>query len=156
MDSQRHKRSSSAFEYFLYLAILAETALAAVIYKVIFRSAELARVRVYFAIFYFAFLAWAIAQLNMLHRDRSTEEVAQNGVRRGQVLGLLCGARRTLCASKEPEQPESAPLLAAEAAPAPREHIRPPFGLSGVQLAIVVLVFATAVATFSWALRLLR
>src|SRR5580704_329133 len=102
MDSQRPKRSSSPFEYFLYLAILAETALAAVIYKVIFRSAELARMRVYFAIFYFAFLAWAIAQLNMLHRDRTSK----------------------------PEHPESAPLLAAEAAPVPREHTRPPFGLS--------------------------
>jgi hypothetical protein len=43
MDSQP-KRSISAFEYFLYAAILAETALAAVIYKVIFRSSELARV----------------------------------------------------------------------------------------------------------------
>ena len=73
MDSQQPKRSSTAFEYFLYAAILAETGLAALIYKVIFRSPELARLRVYFAIFYFAFLAWAIAQLNMLHRNRSVE-----------------------------------------------------------------------------------
>src|ERR1700733_2263724 len=106
MDSQQPKRSSSPFEYFLYVAILAETALAALIYKVIFRSAELAHLRVYFAIFYFTFLAWAVAQLNMLHRDRTSQ----------------------------PEQPESPPLLAPETEPVPREHTRSPFGLSGVQL----------------------
>ena len=71
MDSQQPRRTSTAFEYFLYAAIVAETGLAALIYKVIFRSGELAHMRIYFAIFYFAFLAWTIAQLNMLHRDRT-------------------------------------------------------------------------------------
>ncbi len=37
------RKTSSAFEYFLYAAICAETGLAALIYKVIFRSAELVR-----------------------------------------------------------------------------------------------------------------
>ncbi len=114
MDSQP-KRSNSAFEYFLYAAILAETALAALIYKVIFRSPELARLRLYFAIFYVAFLVWAIAQLNLLHRKR--------------IL--------------EPEL-------------APHENTRPVLGLTGPQLVILVVVFAIAVATFSWALRVLN
>jgi hypothetical protein len=78
MDSQQPKRSSSAFEYFLYAAILAETGLAALIYKVIFRSAELAHLRVYFAVFYVAFLVWAIAQLNLLHRRRTLNPEPQS------------------------------------------------------------------------------
>jgi hypothetical protein len=114
------KRSSSAFEYFLYAAILAETGLAALIYKVIFNS-DLLGLRVYFAIFYFAFLAWAIAQLNKLHRARAA-------------------------------QPE---LTAPESVPAPREDSGPVLGLSVVQLVIILVVFATAIATFSWALRLI-
>jgi hypothetical protein len=123
MDSEQPKRSGTAFEYFLYTAILAETGLAALIYKVIFRSPDFARMRIYFAIFYFGFLAWAIAQLNMLHRNRT------------------------------PKPDSAAPSI--EPAEAPREHTRPAFGLTGAQLAIVVLVFATAVATFSLALRFL-
>ncbi len=123
MDSEQPKRSGTAFEYFLYTAILAETGLAALIYKVIFRSPDFARMRIYFAIFYFGFLAWAIAQLNMLHRNRTSK----------------------------PDSPAQSPEPAVE----PREDTRPAFGLTGAQLAIVVLVFATAVATFSLALRLL-
>ena len=46
MDSNQPPKTNSAFEYFLYAAILAETGLAALIYKVIFRSAELVRMRV--------------------------------------------------------------------------------------------------------------
>ena len=70
MESTPTRRSSTAFEYFLYAAILAETGLAALIYKTIFESPELARARIYFAVFYFGFLAWAIWQLNLLHRRR--------------------------------------------------------------------------------------
>jgi len=123
MESQQPNRPSTAFEYFLYVAIVAETGLAAIIYKVIFHDVEMARLRIYFAIFYFAFLAWAIAQLNLLHRDRNppTPQVEEHE----QIVD------------------ES-------------ENTRPVFGLTGVQLGIVVVVFATAIATFSCALRLLR
>lgn len=127
MDSQQPKRSSSAFEYFLYAAILAETGLAALIYKVIFASGEFTHVRVYFAILYFAFLGWAISQLHLLHRER---------------------ASRTDLPEQEPD-----PELAEDV---PRLDTRPALGLTGLQLVILVLVFATAVATFSWALRVFR
>jgi hypothetical protein len=138
MDSHRaqksSRRSSTPFEYFLYTAIIVETALAAVVYKVIFRSAELARFSVYFAIFYFVFLGWAIAQLNMLHRERNPAQAAP------------------------PETPEA--TLDEEAVPAPGtiapEDTRPAQGLTAAQLVIILVVFATAVATFSWALRVLR
>ena len=123
MDSQQPRRTSSAFEYFLYAAIVTETGLAAIIYKVIFGSGELSHMRFYFAIFYFAFLAWAIAQLHMLHRDRKAQ-VAQD---------------------PEPVRPPASA----------NERTRPLLGLTAGQLVIVVMVFATAVATFSWALRLL-
>ena len=125
MDSQR-RNTSTAFEYFLYAAIIAETGLAALIYKVVFRSHELMHLRIYFAIFYFAFLGWAIAQLNMLHHDRNPPLAD---------------------ATPEPAQPE--PGIAIE-------NRRPLLGLTGAQLVIVVVVFATAVMTFSWALRLLH
>ncbi len=111
-------KTSTAFEYFLYAAILAETGLAALIYKVLFRSDNLAHLRVYFAIFYFGFLAWAIAQLNRLHHNRK--------------------------------------LIAANPAPveeAPAERTRVMLGLTGEQLITVVLVFAAAVAAFTWLLR---
>jgi len=121
MEAQQPKRSSTPFEYFLYAAIVAETGLAAIIYKVIFRDPDMAHLRIYFAIFYFTFLAWAIAQLNLLHRDRNPPAPQ----------------------AEEPEQIVD-------------ENTRPVFGLTGVQLAIVVMVFATAIATFSCALRLLR
>jgi uncharacterized membrane protein len=123
MDFQRRK-TSTAFEYFLYAAIIAETGLAALIYKVILSSHELIQLRVYFAVFYFAFLAWAIAQLNILHHNRN---------------------RAVADATPEPAQPE--PEIAIE-------NKRPLLGLTGPQLVIVVVVFATAVMTFSWALRL--
>lgn len=137
MDANQPRKTSSAFEYFLYTAILAETGLAALIYKVIFRSGELVRFRVYFAIFYFAFLGWAIAQLNMLHRDRVSKPE-----RPAPELADL--------ELPHPKLPELEPAVELG------EDNRPTLGLSSAQLVIVVVVFATAVATFSWALRFLH
>ncbi len=122
----RPESPRSPSSYFLYVAIFAETALAAVIYKVILRDPELANLRVYFAIFFFAFLAWAIAQLTMLHRERSAGVIDPMPI-----------------AEEEPVQPAHRSTPAA-------------FGLTAAQLAIVVVVFATAIATFSCAIRLLR
>jgi hypothetical protein len=127
MDSNQPRKTSTAFEYFLYAAILAETGLAAVIYKVIFRDPGMGHFSFYFAIFYFAFLGWAIAQLNILHRDRNPR-----------------------VADSTPVPPEPVQEVIAT------QDSRPVFGLTTLQLLIVVLVFATAVATFSCALRLLN
>jgi hypothetical protein len=57
-------------EYFLYAAIIVETALAAFVYKTVLQDPDLARLSPYFGIFYFGFLAWCIAQLNRLQRRR--------------------------------------------------------------------------------------
>lgn len=137
MDSEQPKRSSSAFEYFLYTAILAETGLAALIYKVLFRSPDLARMRVYLGVFYFAFLGWAIAQLNMLHRDRKAPVV--------DAMPVL-----------PPPAPKPEALqLEHSGEDVAAEDARSAFGLTTPQFVIVVVVFAMAVATFSCALRLL-
>jgi hypothetical protein len=117
------RRTLCAFEYFLYAAIIVETALAAFVYKIIFRDPDLARFNVYFGIFYFAFLAWSLVQLNRAHRRRKLAQA----------------------------EPTAAPTPA----PVP-EHARSALGLTIPQLAIVVVVFATAVVAFSWALKLLR
>jgi hypothetical protein len=116
MDSSQPRKASTAFEYFLYVAILAETLLAAMVYKTIFGSGELVHLRVYFAILYFAFLGWAIAQLNRLHRNR-----------------------KTLIEEGEPAEAQARPIL----------------GLTGEQFITVVVVFAAAIAAFTWLLRTL-
>jgi hypothetical protein len=128
MDTNRPKHKTSAwFEYFLYAAIIVETALAAFVYKTILRDPDLARLNLYFGIFYFAFLTWSIVQLNKVHRRRKLAEAEP--------------------AEPVPDQGKPAPV---------REHSRSALGLTTAQLVIVIVVFATAVATFSWALRLLR
>jgi len=123
--TQPKQKTSASFEYFLYAAIIAETALAAFVYKTIFRAPELARLNLFFGIFYFAFLAWSIFQLNRVHRHRKLA------------------------------QAEPAEEIQEDRAVVPRRS-HSALGLTTAQLVIVVVVFATAVAMFSWALRLLR
>jgi hypothetical protein len=125
MDTNQPRRKTGApFEYFLYAAIIVETALAAFVYKIIFRDPDLARLSLYFVLFYFAFLAWSIAQLNSLHRRRKL-------------------------AQAEPVEPIS------DLAPT-EQRTRSALGLTTAQLVIVVVVFVTALATFSWLLKLVR
>ncbi len=125
-------RTSSAFEYFLYTAIIVETALAAFVYKIIFGDPDLARLSLYFGILYFAFLAWCIAQLNSLHRRR----------------------KLALAEAIEPEQPSTETTPGPVSDPAPTEKpTRSAFGLTTSQLVVVIVVFVSAVATFSWALK---
>jgi len=135
MDINRPgQKSDAAFEYFLYAAIIAETALAAFIFKIIFHSRELASLNIYFGIFYLAFLAWSVAQLNKVHRSRKLAPVEATDQAPAE-------------GTPENRQQDSAPVP---------EHTRTALGLTAAQLVIVVVVFATAVATFSWALKLLR
>jgi hypothetical protein len=137
MDTNRPRpRTSPAFEYFLYAAIIVETALAAFVYKIIFGDPDLARLSLYFAIFYFAFLAWCIAQLNSLHR------------------------RRKLAPAEPIEPGEPSTEAGTETTPGPVSDPAPTekprhstFGLTTSQLVVVIVVFVSAVATFSWALK---
>src|SRR5208337_2363135 len=79
--SQPKRKTSASFEYFLYAAIIAETGLAAFVYKTIFREPDSARFNLYFGIFYVAFLAWSIIQLNNVHRRRKLAEGEQAEVK---------------------------------------------------------------------------
>jgi len=148
MDSRQPKTSSSPFEYFLYAAIFAETALAALIYKAVFHSADLIQMRIYFAIFYFAFLAWAIWQLNKLHRNRKLAMADTAHMAEPQVPERALDPRQMGDPAQvaEPAQQED---------DAAEQNTPRVFGLTTAQLVIIVVVFATAVATFSYALRLL-
>jgi hypothetical protein len=129
-------RTSSAFEYFLYTAIIVETALAAFVYKIIFGDPDLARLSLYFGILYFAFLAWCIAQLNSLHRRRKL----------AQAEPIEPDEPSTEAGTEVTPRPVSAP--------APTEKpARSAFGLTTGQLVVVIVVFVSAVATFSWALK---
>jgi hypothetical protein len=129
MDAKASGRTS-IFEYFLYSAIILETALAAFVYKVIFRGADLMSLNLSLAIIYFGFLAWAILQLNQLHRKRKLQEATK------------------------PEPPEGP--LETLAVLESGEQERRILGLTGAQLVIVLIVFAAAVVSFSWALSILH
>jgi len=126
-SSRPQRKTSATFEYFLFTAMIVETALAAFVYKIILRDPDLGRLSVYFGIFYFGFLAWCIAQLNTLHR------------------------RRKLAQTTPVEPAEAASNLAAI-----EKHTGSALGLTSAQLAIVAVAFVSAVAIFSWALKLLR
>src|ERR1700680_3467496 len=125
MDAKASSKTS-IFEYFLYSAIILETALAAFVYKVIFRGADLLSLNVSLAIIYFGFLAWAIIQLNQLHHKRKLQEATKPEPAEGPL--------------------ETAPVLESG------EQDRRVLGLTGAQLVIVLIVFAAAVVMFSWAL----
>ncbi len=148
MDSNPPRKPGQAFEVFLYTAIILETGLAAFFYKLAFQDRGLASLKVYFAVGYFVFLGWTIAQLNRLHRKRKPLETE----------GLETEAEP----EPEPERefepaPRFQPAVEFEPAPARlREHARPLLGLTLAQIAIVAIVFGTAVATFSWAFKILE
>jgi len=129
MDAKASSRTT-IFEYFLYSAIILETALAAFVYKVIFRGADLMSLNVSLAIIYFGFLAWAILQLNQLHRKRKLQEATK------------------------PEPPDGP--LETVAMLESGEQERRVLGLTGAQFVVVLIVFAAAVVSFSWALTILH
>ena len=136
MDGKASSRIS-LFEYFLYSAIILETALAAFVYKIIFRSSGLLSLNIALAVIYFGFLAWAIIQLNQLHHKRKLE------------------------ASASPEPPETSIQMAPVAAQSvplleSGDADRRILGLTGAQLFVILIVFAAAVLSFSWALSILH
>lgn len=125
MDS-KSSRGTSAFEFFLYAAIIIETALAAFVYKVVFRDGGVPALNLSLAIIYFAFLAWAIVQLNILHRGRKLQE--------------------PIPAESPVEPPESVAIAEGSAE---ARHI---LGLTAAQVVVVFIVFAAALVSFSWIL----
>ncbi len=64
------KGTGKIFEFFLYTAMIVETGMAALVYKMSSPLPDFFHLRTYLAILYFGFLAWCIFQLNKLHRMR--------------------------------------------------------------------------------------
>jgi len=139
MDPHSQRKPGQLFEYFLYTAIILETGLAAFFYKLAFQDSGLAWLKACFAVFYFAFLGWAVGQLNKLHRKRKVVETELEPEEE----------------APPPDFAEAEPMV-REPAPIRRSAARPLLGLTVAQIAIVVIVFGTAVATFSWAFRMLQ
>ena len=83
-------KRATFLEYFLYAAIILETALAAFVYKTIVRDAGLSTIKIYLGVLYVAFLAWAMLHLHILHRKRkrAPEPVRKDRTPPGQILGL--------------------------------------------------------------------
>ncbi|HYL39460.1 MAG TPA: hypothetical protein VEV17_26320 [Bryobacteraceae bacterium] len=127
---QKHV-AATAFEYFLYLALVLETGLAAFIYKVISPEPELLRLRIGLAVLYFGFLGWGVFQLSRVQRARK------------QFQSMI---QSEVAAQPDPQ---------IETAEAPVESPHPGrriFGLTAPQFVVVLIVFVTAVLGFSWAL----
>lgn len=133
MESKSSNRTDR-FEYFLYSAIILETALAAFVYKVVLRDADLRSSNLYLAALYFGFLGWAIFQLNRLHHRRKLQP---------PELQLLTPPEAT-----EPAAVSSQTVVELE----DRKPARRILGLTATQLLILLVVFVAAVKSFTWSL----
>ena len=139
------KGAGRVFELFLYTAIILETGMAAFVYKMSSGLDDFFRLRTYLAVLYFVFLAWGVFQLNKLHRMRR-EFLRQLDVGPSGVSAVPPVAVELEAVS----QPDAAAAV---------HHIEPPrlvFGLTGSQFMVVLVVFVTALVTFSWALTSIR
>jgi len=130
MASKASSRTSRA-EYVLYTAIIGETALAAFVYKVILRDGEL---RSYLTALYFGFLAFAIFQLNRLHRRRKLEPAPEPEASAAlpEAVAVLENGHPQAVAALENSHPSRRIL-----------------GLTPAQLLIVLTVFVAALMTFT-------
>jgi hypothetical protein len=126
----------SVFEYILYAAILITTALAVVFYKASLTDTQLTSLNVHVGVFYFGFMAWVLSRLHAMYQKRKLARPVQRSIH----TELL----------QEPVA--RAPHRTQE----PVESARPTWGLTSIQLAILVVVFITALTAFSCALKILK
>ena len=121
-----NQATSAWYEYFLFAVIAIQAAIAALAYKVMPDAGHVwPGSMFYLAAMYGGVLAWVFYQLNRLHGKRKA-------------------ARKVERKAIETDAPP-----AATAKPAVARGI---FGLTGTQIAVVLLVFVAAVKIFSWAL----
>jgi hypothetical protein len=142
------KGTGRVFEFFLYSAIIVETGMAAFVYKMSSGLDDFFHLRTYLAVLYFAFLAWCMFQLNKLHRMRREflSQTEAGPLVEGDAAGPI------------DVTPQAEALPQAEAGPV-AARIEPPrlvLGLTGSQFMVVLVVFVTALVTFSWALTSIR
>ena len=126
----------SGFEYILYAAILITTALAVVFYKASLTDSQLASLNVHVGVVYFGFMAWVLSRLTTMYHKRKLALPTRHSIH----IELM-------------QQPVA---RAPHRTQGPLEHARPTLGLTSIQLAILVVVFVTALTAFSCALKILK
>jgi hypothetical protein len=148
-DSFDSSRSREAvYEYSLYTEVLLLTVLAVVFYTAGSRDEQISSLGLYAGAVYFGLLAWAFSRLNALYRRRKQEAIVD-------IPGVdpdLRGQTKLVKTSRESslEKPQEIARTYGHSEP---QSI---MGLSLAQLAIVLLVFVTAILTFGWALKILK
>jgi hypothetical protein len=135
-DTDLKLSKASVFEYILYAAILINTALAVVFYKASLTDSQLASLNVHVGVVYFGFMAWVLSRLHAMYQKRKLARPSGSSI----YTELL----------QEPV--ERVPHRTQEHL----ETARPTLGLTSIQLAILVVVFITALSAFSCALKILK
>jgi hypothetical protein len=126
----------SVFEYILYAAILITTALAVVFYKASLTDSQLASLNVHVGVVYFGFMAWVLSRVATMYHRRKLARPTQRSIHTELLQEPVARA---------PHRTQG-----------PMEHARPTLGLTSIQLAILVVVFVTALTAFSCALKILK
>jgi len=160
------RATSAAIEYLLYSGIIFQTALVALTYKQIGRTARLfPGAFAYLVLAYFSILVLAIFQLNRTHRERKQARLEKE---KGAEPEISAAAEKAL-----PSAPTQQDMPAADIAAAPVMALQVrqrssdgleagetvtaspaalAFGLTRTQLAVIALAFLAALKIFSWAL----
>ena len=128
--SPNPQRKQAIIEGALYVLIVFLAGLPAVFYKVLSNFAPGVRFNFWAVLPYCAVLVWAFTRLNSVHRKRKAQQAAS-----------------------VPETPQVQPPAPVVASVDARRAV---LGLSVAQIAVVVLVFAAAVVSFTWVLSVLR
>jgi len=121
-------------EYVLYAAFLTGTFLAVMFYKASLTDSQLATFNVHVGVAYFGFMAWVFSRLNTIYHTRK----------------LVRSPERTFTELSRMES-ETVPDRPQE-----MKHPRPVFGLTSIQLAILIVVFISAFTAFTWALKIIK
>ena len=130
-------KKQSVLEFALYALIIFLTALPAFFYKIMSGIAPSVKLNVWAAVPYCGVLIWAFMRLNSVHRKRKEQRQADRTTAAVQP-DVSTGVQ------------EPAPVAAGG------QQAQSIFGLSLAQIAILLLVFTTAIVSFTWALKALR
>jgi len=167
-----NKATSVLVECFLYAIVISQTAIAAFAYKPIMRAAQIWPAGIAcFAISYLSIFGLAFVQLHRIHRDRKKARVVaapaaklpassivtpvfvtappvlEAVFQRSEPVTALVPFRPQIAVKEEPVE---AAEVAGDAVAASPDGLA--FGLTRVQLAVILFVFLAALKIFSWAL----
>jgi hypothetical protein len=160
------RTTPAAIEYLLYSGIIFQTALVALTYKQIGRTARLfPGAFAYLVGAYFSILALAIVQLNRVHRERKRARLERERPAEQKKSGAPENVLQPEVVQPELVQPmvAEAPVMALQVRPRSSDDLEAgetvtgnpvslAFGLTRTQLAVIALAFLAALKIFSWAL----